>query len=183
MHTLIAGITESGKTTLALQMAAAQRKGGFPVIVFTAAGDDLVYWRRVADFATDSRDEFLKVYNSPRTRGCMVYIDEGIQTMKRFDLEMQTPLTKGRHFGVGEEPGGGHSVHVLCTGANDLAPVVRRNCTRAIVFKQDPDSADLLARRYVQPGLRAAVNLGKGDYLVATGFGPLRAGKVEFKRP
>ena len=68
-HSLILGMTESGKTTIAKELAKRLKSSGHPVIVLDPMHDA---WE--ADFQTDDQNEFLNVFW--QAQKCHVFIDE-----------------------------------------------------------------------------------------------------------
>ncbi len=166
MHTLILGPTECGKTTAALDLCRQAKSKGFPTLVLTTK--DTARWKLVADLVLSDKQKFLAVYNSPRTRGCHIFFDEGMETVGR-DKELLTTATSGRH--------NFHSCYFIVTVYPSISNLVRENCSRIITFKQGKDRAKEIANDFSQPALVLASQLGRGEYLDATAFSIAR-GKI-----
>jgi len=163
-HTLIAGTTESGKTTLAKMMCAAYAETGIKRIVLDPMNDP--GWN--ADFQTRDANEFLRVMKA--SRQCACFVDEGSENVGRYDTEMHWCATQARHLG--------HRVTFICQAPTQIAPVVRNNCSQVAVFRIAPNDAKVLAECYTQPSLRDAIYLSKGEYLYTGRFNS----KVEKRR-
>lgn len=164
-HSLIFGMTESGKTTFAAQLSHAYSNNGFGVLVLDPMRD--ARWR--ANFITSNPDEFLRVFwNSQR---CMAFIDEAGETVGRFDELMVRTATRGRHWG--------HSCHYLSQRGALLNRTVRDQCSHLFLFTTALEDCKLHANEWNKPQLREACNLAQGDYFHATRFGVLDKGTVE----
>ena len=69
---MIIGMTESGKTTYAVNLAHKYKEFGIKTIVLDPLLDER--WR--VDFLTDDYDEFIEVITHPETKNCAAFIDE-----------------------------------------------------------------------------------------------------------
>lgn len=158
MHTLIGGTTESGKTTLAKAIAREVKKRGGKVIVLTPFG-----WEDVeADFITNDKDKFLKMYWS--SRNCFAFIDEGRQMANRYDDAMTLTAVQGRHWG--------HSNFFIVQRLNMLHPDIREQCSQVFLFCSAPKSAEAAAEEFVNDALLEAPSLPRGSYIRCLRFGP-----------
>lgn len=157
MHSLIVGITESGKTTLAKKLAEIHVKQGFGVFVLTSVFDS---WPKGVK-VYDDQEKFLKTFwNSKK---CFVFIDEGGETIGRYNKSMEQTATKGRHYG--------HSVYFMGQRASLLNMTVRGQCSQLFCFSQGNKDCDLLAEEWNQPELRSASMLERGTCFVVKRFG------------
>lgn len=156
-HTLIAGTTECGKTTLAKKLLIPTfKQSGISVIVLDPMSDP--GWN--ADFQTTDPDEFLDVvWNSER---CACFIDEAGQSSGAYDRPMHETATKGRHWG--------HRMHYLCQRPAQVAPVIRNQCTQVFAFLLEEEDAKAVSRSFVNKGLLEATTLLQGEYLYARKF-------------
>lgn len=161
MHSLILGMTEMGKTTLARALSAAYRKQGFKNIVLDPLRDP----RWSADFITSDGDEFLDI--AKRSKRCMLFMDEGSESVGRYNFEMQWTATQSRHWG--------HSSHFIAQGAVQLAPIVRDQCSRVFLFCCGARNGKLLAEEFNAPELDLCVSLLPGEY-----FSAVRGGACSF---
>ena len=157
MHTVIAGTTESGKTTLAKVLAKEARKRGRKVLALTPFG----WGPEEADFITSDQNEFLKKYWA--SENCFVFMDEGRQTVGRYNDAMAMTAVQGRHWG--------HSNFYIVQRFRMLHPDVREQCSQIFLFASATPSAQAAAEEYVNDGLLEAPNLRKGEYIRCLRFG------------
>lgn len=157
MHSLIVGITESGKTTICKKLAAKHLEQGFAVLVLTSIFDA---WPEGC-LVFDDQDEFLRVFwNSKK---CMVFIDEGGSTVGRYNEAMDATATRGRHWG--------HSCYFSSQRATQISATVRGQCSQLFCFAQGKKDAEVLAEEFNQPGLEEAPNLRRGEFFLVRRFG------------
>jgi hypothetical protein len=161
---MILGMTESGKTTLAKQLAVNLKQKGFKVIVLDPLSDP--EWN--ADFQTDEPDVFLNVFWE--SRQCMVFIDEAGEAVGQYDKVMQRTATKGRHWG--------HSCHYISQRGTMIARTVRDQCSNLFLFTSALEDSKTHAVEWNKPELKTASGLNQGEYFHATRFGNLQKGKV-----
>ena len=158
MHTLIGGITESGKTTLGRILAKQAKKRGIKVLVLTPFG-----WEDVgADLRTDDQGKFLDTYW--KSENCFVFIDEGRQTVGRYNEAMTLTAVQGRHWG--------HSNFYIVQRLNMLHPDIREQCSQVFLFTSAKASAEAAADEFANDELLGAPNLNKGHYIRCLRFGP-----------
>lgn len=150
-------MTESGKTTKARQLAANYRRHGIGVIVLDPLKDP--QWN--ADFITDDQEEFLDVFW--RSRSCAAFLDEGGESVGRYDLAMQKTATRGRHCG--------HSCHYIAQKATQLAPIVRDQCSYLYLYTSGLTSCKMLAEEFNKPELLNATQLQRFSYYFVSRFG------------
>ncbi len=163
-HSLILGMTESGKTTLAKKLARDYKAKGIGVLVLDPMGDP--EW--CADFQTSDSEQFLEVLWS--SRKCAVFIDEAGESVGQFDKVMQRTATKGRHWG--------HSCHYLSQRGAQIARTVRDQCSHLFLFTTALDDSKIHANEWNKPDLKSANVLPQGHFFHATRFGTLERGKL-----
>lgn len=163
-HSLILGMTESGKTTCAKQLAGAYRAQKIPVIVLDPMNDP--EWQ--ADFQTTRPDEFLEVFW--KSKKCAVFIDEAGQAVGRYDTVMQQTATKGRHWG--------HNVHFLSQRGAQIAVTVRDQCSHLFLFTSSKKDSVIHANEWNKDQLMEASQLPKGAYFHVTRFGTCERGHL-----
>lgn len=156
-HVLILGMTESGKTTKARKLASCYRRQGYGVLVL----DPLCDPRWDCDFITADQEDFLDVFW--RSRSCMAFLDEGGESVGRYDLAMQETATRGRHWG--------HSCHYIAQKATQLAPIVRDQCSYVYLFTSGLSSCKMLAEEFNKPELLNGTKLKMYSYFLSTRFG------------
>lgn len=158
-HSLILGMTESGKTTLAKKLAAHYKSNGVGILVLDPMGDP--EWQ--ADYQTDDAEEFLDVFW--QSRQCAVFIDEAGEAVGQYDKVMHRTATKGRHWG--------HSVHYISQRGALIARTVRDQCSHLFMFTTALDDCKLHANEWNKPELKTGNSLNKGEYFHATRFGKI----------
>jgi len=158
-HSMIIGMTESGKTTYAVNLAYKYSELGIKTIVLDPLKDER--WR--ADFLTDDYDEFMTVISHKDTRSCAVFIDESGESIDKYNRDNSYALaTRGRHYG--------HNMHFIAQKLTQIAPTVRDQCSFLIMFAISIDARKELANDWGKPEI-ATTELGKGDYLKVKRFG------------
>lgn len=158
-HSLIIGMSESGKTTLARGLCHYYKSQGRGTLVLDPLNDPR--WR--ADYQTTNAEEFLEVMR--RSKSCYCFIDEGGQMVGRYNVEMQWCATQARHWG--------HSCHFIAQGATQLAPIVRDMCSHLFLFCCAKRNGVLLAEDWNEPLLERCADIPQYGYFHASKFGPL----------
>lgn len=156
-HGLILGMTESGKTTLARAMAAYAKRCNVGVLVLDPLRDP----RWPCDFITDDQEEFLDVFW--RSRSCIAFLDEGGESVGRYDTAMQKTATRGRHWG--------HACFYLAQKGTQLAPIVRDQCRHLFLFCSSARDGKMLAEEWNKPELEECSSFKQGEYVHAVKFG------------
>ena len=158
MHTLICGVTESGKTTLAQALARGLADDGQPIIVFdpigsaTAAGG----WPSSA-IVFDEEEDFFDYLARDDVSAAHVFIDEAgdiFNLSKRHNFWL---LTRGRHFGF--------QVYMLAQRPKMLAPSARTQASRAYLFRLAPDDLREIGADFGHGGIEKII-LDKGDFVL-----------------
>ncbi len=163
-HSLIVGMTESGKSTLGKQLSKLHKSAGFGILVLDPMNDP--GWS--ADYKTDDNDAFLmRVWDSER---CHVFVDEAGDAIGRYDATMQQLATKSRHWG--------HSCYFLTQRAAQLAFTVRAQCRHVFVFTSAKEDCKILAAEFNKPELLQANDLPQGEFFHAQRYGPVERGKL-----
>lgn len=170
-HSLILGMTESGKSTLGKGLSRIVMAKGFHSIVLDPMNDPS--WP--ASFRTSRVDEFLRVFWA--SRQCFAFIDEAGESVGRFDDLMIKTATKGRHWG--------HSCFYLSQRGAQLSRTVRDQCSHLFLFTTALDDCKIHSNEWNKAELREAHTLPQGHYFHATRFGLLERGNVfeDFAEP
>ncbi len=164
-HSLIVGMTESGKSTLAKQIMRANRDAQRSQSILLDPMSDPEY---CADFRTTDADAFLDmVWDS---QSCDVYIDEAGDMVGRYDTTMQQIATKGRHWG--------HNAFFVTQRGAQLSTTVRAQCRHLFLFTSAKDDCKVLANEFNQPELLNANSLPQFHFYHATRFGVLQRGQL-----
>lgn len=113
------------------------------------------------DFITSDQTEFLDVFW--KSRSCMAFIDEGGESVGRYNKLMNKCATRGRHWG--------HTVHIIAQEATQIGPLVRAQCTKLFAFAQSTAAGELLAREWLHEELEQSAKLKKREYMYAVKMG------------
>lgn len=166
MHTIIIGMTESGKTSIAKMICEGLKKKKKK----TAVLDPLLDPDWDADFITADKDEFIT--HCKAQQNLYIFIDEGSESVGRYDTTMQWFATQSRHWG--------HSCFFISQGITQMSPIIADQSSRAIVFSVSYTNIDIIAEKWNMPELRKVPRMEKGEFYVIDRFNPLQRGKVDF---
>lgn len=165
MHVLIVGITNTGKTTLAFDMAQRYIVDKRRIIVLDPdlrREWQVPQWREnitnkeiERGVMTDNPEEFLIICKN--SQGCALFIDESGSMIGRYDTQLEWLATQSRKWG--------HKSHFIMQRGSQVSPTVRNQCSSAFVFKQSPDDAKVLSNNFVCPEFLEAPKLNKGEYI------------------
>ena len=164
-HSLIVGMTESGKTTLAKRLLSISRQAHGSKVILLDPMNDPEY---EADFRTTNPEEFLNMVWA--SESCDVVIDEAGDMVGRYDTTMQQVATKSRHFG--------HNAFFICQRGAQISNTVRAQCRHLFLFCSAKDDCKVLANEFNQPELLNANSLPQGHYYHASRFGQLKRGQL-----
>lgn len=165
-HSMIIGMTESGKTTLAVNLCAKYKELGIKTIVLDPLKDDR--WR--ADFITNDYKNFMKIISHPDTRSCAIFIDESGQSIDKYNRDNSYQLaTRGRHAG--------HNVHFIAQKLTQIAPTVRDQCSFLFMFAISIDARKELANDWNKPEI-LYMELNRGDYIKIARFGEIKKSNI-----
>lgn len=156
-------MTESGKTTLAKELAKRLKSSGHHVIVLDPMHDA---WE--CDYQTDDPDEFLRTFWA--SKSCHVFIDESGDAVGRYNTLMNQTATKGRHWG--------HSVYYITQRGAQISRTVRDQCSHLFLFATARPDAEIHAKEWNKPQLVEASQLNAGEYFHTTRFGVLERGNI-----
>ena len=91
------------------------------------------------------------------SRNCAIFVDEGGQTIGKYDTIMEQLATRGRHWG--------HKCFFITQRSKQLSPTLRAQCSELVIFKQSLADTKDLANEYVEPAINEAYKLSKGEFL------------------
>lgn len=157
-HVLIVGKTESGKTTLAKQLAAGYQAKGIPVIVLDPMLDN---WP--ADIITDDKTRFNAIVKHPDTQGCAIFVDESGEAIGRYDQEMVWLATRARHYG--------HNSHFIVQRTTMLNKTICTQCRYLYLFNCTFSDAKMLSEDFAGFDPREVVNLPQFHYFFCNSWG------------
>lgn len=164
-HVLIAGMTESGKSTLAKQICHTYYWRGYSTAVLDPLNDP--GW--AADFQTRDSDTFLECARQSRSLG--LFLDESGETVGRYNDSMFWLATRARHYG--------HKTHFCTQRPQQISRTVWNQCSHLFLFNISAYDAKLLADEFNKPELRQANELAQFECFYAPRFGKIQRLKVD----
>lgn len=162
-HSLILGMTESGKTTLAKKLAAKYKAAGIGVLVLDPICDP--EW--CADFQTADPDYFLETFWN--SKNCAAFIDEAGESAGQYDKAMIKTATKGRHWG--------HNCHYLSQRGTMINTTIRGQCSQLFLFLSGKNDGKVHSEEWANDELKNCINLKRGEF-----FHISRGGKLTINR-
>lgn len=155
MHGLIVGVSNTGKSTLAFELARAHQRRSEPVLVLDPNNDP----RWPADYKTTDPERFLAV--AKRSQRCALFVDEAGKAIGRGAKAqaMAWLTTTARHWG--------HRTFLIAQRAQQVEPTLRDQCSEAFVFRQSLRDAKLLADQFADETLLQAATLPQGTFIHA----------------
>lgn len=168
-HSLICGMTTSGKSAIAKLLADRWRKAGMTIAVLDPMRSP--DWR--ADFLTPDPERFL-LYAKSRTN-CALFVDEGAAVLERA-ADYNWLTTRARHWG--------HEAHIISQRPQDLTPQIRGNCESLWLFRIDPSACKLLAAEWGEPDLIQAAKNPRLQFHFTRRLSDegVRVGRIDFAR-
>lgn len=175
-HTLITGVTQSGKTTLAREIARGLAKKKQDIVVYdpnietaTAGGG----WPEGSVIITDPI-QFENYMNRDDVSRAHVFVDEADEIFSHELKHNVWMLKKGRHYGL--------AMYVMTQRPKMVAPTVRNQCSTCYMFRLATADAKEICADFGHNFPEVITNNGelyqldKGDFLV------LNSGSAEFSR-
>lgn len=165
-HTLILGGQGSGKSHAAHLLAERDVKAKLPVFIHDPHGTvsswpsgPLVYHFASVELLIDALKKSQRV---------KAYIEESGESIGRGRdaVPLQWLSTGSRKWG--------HVVTFIAQEAQQLLPVIRKNCTRGLIFRQSETNAKLLANDFADKGLMRITELQQYEFLYVERFKPCR---------
>jgi len=169
-HTLILGMSQSGKSTLAKIMACESIKRGRTVVVLDPIYD--AEWSRIGCVVFYSTEKFNRYIKDPDNREMTVIVDEVGLAIAR-NKAMNHITTSARHRG--------HVTIVIGHERTDLSPVMRNNCGTLCLFVLSRESREMLAREWDCDAI-LSVKLNQGEFLYIQKFKGIKMGRIDFKK-
>lgn len=147
MHSLILGITGTGKTTLAKQLSFRSERNVIVCEPYPTNG-----WN--ANQVFTSVDDLMQC--ALQNKNLDIFIDESGETMQR-NPAYQFLATRSRQYG--------HRVFFIAQRAQQVLPVIRNNCECYYIFRQSRMDCELLVRDTAEEKFYECEKLMKGEYL------------------
>lgn len=168
-HSLICGVTMSGKTTLARAFAQHFCKKGEKVIVYDPLGTHTANGADWGEGAIVFRDDFqfFDYLTSDGVSHAHVFIDESADLFSLENRDNFWLATRGRHFGF--------QLYFIAQRPKMLAPTVRNQCGFCYMFRLSKDDSKEISADFGHDYPDIIKNpegeikpLDTGDYLVLT---------------
>ena len=156
-HSLIIGMTESGKTTLARYISAIYKKKKIKVMVLDPLQDP--YWDTPHIYS--DAEKFLE--DAFAARNCALFIDESGEMIGRYSGVMGKLATRSRHYG--------HNSHFIVQRTAQLDKTVRDQCSEIFMFRVSLKDGQTLSDDYAVSELKESHTLKKGEFIQLTRFG------------
>lgn len=165
-HSLIIGMTESGKTTLAkLLVTRAKTKR-----IKTAILDPLRDPDFGGDFQTNNQEEFLTW--SKKNKSALLIIDEAGTAVGRYNTAMEWIVTTSRHLG--------HSSVLICQGSSQLSPLVRGQCSSCYIFASTNSTRKSVSEDFDTPELLSFTRLQRGEFFHISRYSKPTKFRIDF---
>lgn len=165
-HTLILGVTESGKSTYAKWVCSGLRKRGIKTLVLNPYNDPT--WE--ADEI--SSDPAYVFWYAQRHLHHAIFLEESGDALQRDPL-YDWFTCRARHWG--------HKSFVITQRLQDVRPALRNNCTQAVVFASETMDCRELASRYREPILLNVEKFRPGQCIIASQFADALIGQLDWK--
>lgn len=153
-HGAIIGMTTSGKTTLAKEMAKAFRARGVETLVLRKPRE--VWPAASASWQTDDPERFLSAFWQSKSCACFMELSDG--AVSKWDERFHKCFTEGRHEG--------HRCFYISQFASTVHPVIRGNCESLYLFTVDYDGAKKWSSSFCDVALLDAVKLPQFHFLM-----------------
>lgn len=138
-HATVAGMTESGKTYLAQQIARGICAKGVPVLALHKPREP---WPKGSTtWQTPDPEQFLSLYdrigkeNSKTGKSCAAFMELSDAVVDKYDSRFHLCFTQGRHDGFRN--------FFVTQRAAFVHPAIRENCTAIYLFNCTPKAADV----------------------------------------
>lgn len=161
-HIFVCGMTMSGKSFVAKEIARRVRRAGRAVLLLDPIGD--VSWP--CTWRTDDPERFLA--KAKASQGCLLVVDEAGEALGR-GLQargMQWLVTRSRH--------NGHRALICAQRATQIEPIFRDNCETLLLFSVFSDSAAIWAESFNDRELLNAPTLRQYHFYLKRRFAPAR---------
>lgn len=163
-HTLILGGQGSGKSHAAHLLAKRDVEAKIPVFIHDPHGTRSSWPSGSYHFNTV--DELISALK--KSQRIKAYLEESGESIGR-----GRDATTYQWLSTGSRKWG-HVVTFIAQEAQQLLPVIRKNCTRGLIFRQSETNAKLLANDFADKGLLAITNLNQYEFLYVERFKPCR---------
>lgn len=153
-------MTESGKTSLAVQLSYRFETRGVPRIILDPMNDPR--WRPVpeVDWQGWNVDEFKKLWK--QNQQCALFLDEGGKSIGKYAPEMAEVVTMARHWG--------HETHIIGQRPQQMDATIREQLSEVYLFRCSPLVAKIFAEEFAQREILLSTELQRGEFIIAKRF-------------
>lgn len=166
MHTLISGISNSGKTYLAKTLCKRFKAQKRLTIVYDIFLDN---WQ--CDFLTNDAEKFL--WTAKHNQNAALFIDEsGAAIGRGADAQkMHWCATMSRHWG--------HRCFFIMQRITQIEPIIRSQCSEFFCFRGSQNDADLLVKETGETKFEILPKLPQYAFAHYAPFAPFRVQKLK----
>lgn len=154
-HATIAGMTQSGKTYLAQQLARGICSKGVPVLALHKPREP--WGKGCTTWQTPDPEQFLSMFdrigkeNGKTGKSCATFMELSDAVVDKYDSRFHLCFTQGRHDGF--------RCHFVTQRAAFVHPAIRENCTAIYLFNCTPKAADVWVEEFNDERLSIAADL------------------------
>jgi len=165
-HVAIIGLTGSGKTFLARQLARIYKNKGEEVLCLHKEKEP--WLKNEVNLQTSNIEIFLQKIeernmlnssnsiNSDSLKGYVLFMELADADADKYDLRVRRLFRQGRHDG--------HKIHYLTQRSKTVHPDVRENCHELMLFACSANSAKEWSEEFNAPILKSAKSLPKYQF-------------------
>lgn len=169
MHYAILGLTGSGKTFAAQNLAACALSRGRGVLVLHRPDEPWPLTAGPLMWQTDDPDRYLRQYWASRNVDCFMELADA--DVDKFDAAFHRCFTRGRH--------GGRRNYYLAQRASQVHPTIRHNCVGLFLFAAGAKDAAVWSDEFNDPALLGASTLPPHEFFFKPDrFTPARRIKI-----
>lgn len=155
-HTIVTGLSRSGKTHLCRKIAEAI-KAHKRVLVLDTFGAG---WS--CDWQTTDAAEFVRI--AKLNTNCLLVVDDGADTLNKHDAAFNWLGTQSRHWG--------HCFLINAQRYVEISPSIRNNAITTFAFKLSKKDAKLLSEDFADESLLSVTTLQKYEFLAGGKYKP-----------
>lgn len=163
------GMSESGKTSLAITASYRFRDKGIPRLILDPLKDPRWQVEEGTDWIGDDPDEFTRLWRA--NRQCALFIDEGGSVIGRYAGQMNEVVTMARHWG--------HETHVITQMPQQIDPIVRGQLREFYVFNSPKSVCVMFNEELGHPELLKARFLPMFHFYKCRRFHPAESCKID----
>ena len=168
MHTIILGMTQSGKSSYGKIICRKLRQAGVMTYVLNPLREQ--GWR--CDLQTADPDQMMAACQASKIKKA-VFLDEAGQSLAR-DPRFNYFCAQSRHDGC--------SVFAISQRLQMVLPDLRTNTTQAVLFRCWYSEAKTLSDQFNEARLLDAAKFRQGEFFLVSAYRPLRKGMLDCRK-